>query len=77
MYIVDTLRGNVEKCVSMFADTIMYPLLQNEEIEESSVSPLLNNDLYHILDYENEYSIMKRDYSAFSMDVLLFIPLYF
>lgn len=45
MYIVDTLRGNVEKCVSMFADTIMYPLLQNEEIEESSVSPLLNNDL--------------------------------
>ena len=37
MYIVDTLRGNVEKCVSMFADTVMHPLLQTDEIEESSV----------------------------------------
>ncbi|KAK8809248.1 hypothetical protein WA171_000832 [Blastocystis sp. BT1] len=60
MYIVDTLRGNVEKCVSMFADTVMHPLLQTDEIEESS----------HILDYENEDSMMKRDYSAFSMDYL-------
>lgn len=77
MYIVDTLRGNVEKCVSMFADTVMHPLLQTDEIEESSVGIALKPNSQHILDYENEDSMMKRDYSAFSMDVRFFVPLHF
>ena len=59
IYIADILRGNVEKCVNMFADTILHPRLLDEEIQECN----------NILDYENEDHMMKRDYSLLSMDV--------
>ena len=36
-YSVDTLRGNVEKCVSMLAESVMCPRLMDDEIEEASV----------------------------------------
>lgn len=36
-YSVDTLRGNVEKCVQMLAESVMCPSLLDNEIEEASV----------------------------------------
>ena len=43
-YSVDTLRGNVEKCVQMLAESVMCPSLLDNEIEEASVSAALCGD---------------------------------
>ena len=69
MYSADILRGNVEKCVNMFADTILHPRLLDEEIQECNVEFPSPPDPQNILDYENEDHMMKRDYSLLSMDV--------
>ena len=44
-FIVDILRENVEKCVSMIAESVMCPSLFDEDIMESSVPQ--NNIYYH------------------------------
>ena len=69
IYIADILRGNVEKCVNMFADTILHPRLLDEEIQECNVPSFPLRNPQNILDYENEDHMMKRDYSLLSMDV--------
>lgn len=43
-YSVDTLRGNVEKCVQMLAESVMCPSLLDNEIEEASVSVASRRD---------------------------------
>lgn len=43
-YSVDTLRGNVEKCVQMLAESVMCPRLMDNEIEEASVGTVLRHD---------------------------------
>ena len=45
---VDTLRYNVEKCVRMFSESIMRPLLEDSEIKELSVQNLWNKPMYRI-----------------------------
>lgn len=43
-YSVDTLRGNVEKCVQMLAESVMCPSLLDNEIEEASVGAASRGD---------------------------------
>lgn len=43
-YSVDTLRGNVEKCVQMLAESVMCPSLLDNEIEEASVGVASRRD---------------------------------
>ena len=43
-YSVDTLRGNVEKCLQMLAESVMCPRLMDNEIEEASVGAALRRE---------------------------------
>ena len=43
-YSVDTLRGNVEKCVQMLAESVMCQSLLDNEIEEASVGVASRRD---------------------------------